>query len=555
MSGVHRCVWMGAMLLASTVVAQPEYGVRLTTMFFQGQEIPSLGTVSECLSIDTNFAGDLATRVRFRAFGSTEDREALLIRSGSGEIRVVAEGGREIPGTGRTPEEFTSFCIDDAGSWIFRGSSRLRRQEWVFLSESPAQFHEVLYESGTMIPETNPARYLSTTFPINLTPDGAYSLQFNVADRAGGDPIGVGILHGTGGTLSLVLPDSTIGELGLTSLRLFRPLSIPSGQSATFSFQAQGVRQGTWRRMILKLFPPRLVAESGMPAPGLSGVTFESFPEYSYAMRDGRVVFPATLAGRGVDAISRSSLWIDDGTLVARGRQAAPGQGDGVIFVNFGLPVPFGDGGLLYTCLFGDGRSWINSGVCAGPVGSPSIIVRTGDQIEGCPEGTLVGRFDTTDRGLPIHVNATGTVVFPTARGLVGAKAGFAPFKIARPGDVCEVAGRQRTFQTVSLPFQDPQYGPSVESTSGGRRVVINDREEAFFLATLAGGGNALVRATLRFGPCRVDFNRDGFLDLFDYAEFVGAFEVGLAGADLSGDGFIDFMDYDLFIAGFEAGC
>lgn len=555
MSRASRCWPTVALLLPTAALAQPDYGVRLTTMFYQGQEIPSLGTVTECRSIDTNFAGDLATRVRFRPLGGVEDREALLIRSANGIIRVVAEGGREVPGTGRAPVEFTSFCIDDAGSWIFRGADRSRGQEWIFRSESPSQLHEVIYESRTMIPETNPARYFSSTHPMNLTPDGAYSFQFDVADRAGGDPIGVGILHGTGGNLSLLLPDSTLDELGLTSLRLFRPLSIPSGQSATFSFQAHGIRQGTWKRMILRQFPTRLVAETGMPAPGLPGVTFDGFPEYSCAMRDGRVVFPATLAGQGVDAISRASLWIDDGTLVARGRQAVPGQGAGVIFMGFGLPVPYGNEGMLYTCLFGDGRTWVNSGVCAGPVGSPSIIVRTGDQIEGCPEGTLVGRFDTIDRGMPIHVNASGTVVFPTAQGLVGARSGFAPFKIARPGDVCEVAGRQRAFQSISLPFQDAQYGPSVESTSGGRRVVINDRDEAFFLATLAGGGNALVRATLRFGPCRVDFNRDGFLDLFDYAEFVEAFEVGLAGADLSGDGFIDFMDYDLFLAGFEAGC
>jgi hypothetical protein len=58
---------------------------------------------------------------------------------------------------------------------------------------------------------------------------------------------------------------------------------------------------------------------------------------------------------------------------------------------------------------------------------------------------------------------------------------------------------------------------------------------------------------------CRPDFNRDGFLDFFDYDDFVGCFETGQCPggttADFSGDGFADFFDYDDFVAAFEAGC
>jgi trimeric autotransporter adhesin len=56
---------------------------------------------------------------------------------------------------------------------------------------------------------------------------------------------------------------------------------------------------------------------------------------------------------------------------------------------------------------------------------------------------------------------------------------------------------------------------------------------------------------------CGPDVNCDGFIDFFDYDEFVAAFESGapVRIADYNGDGFIDFFDYADFVAAFEAGC
>jgi hypothetical protein len=59
--------------------------------------------------------------------------------------------------------------------------------------------------------------------------------------------------------------------------------------------------------------------------------------------------------------------------------------------------------------------------------------------------------------------------------------------------------------------------------------------------------------------PCPADFNGDGFLDFFDYDDYVGCFETGScpAGrtADFNGDDFVDFFDYDDFVSAFESGC
>ncbi len=61
------------------------------------------------------------------------------------------------------------------------------------------------------------------------------------------------------------------------------------------------------------------------------------------------------------------------------------------------------------------------------------------------------------------------------------------------------------------------------------------------------------------FEPCAADFNGDGFVDFFDFDDFVICFEGGACppgqSADFNGDGFADFFDYDDFVAAFETGC
>jgi hypothetical protein len=58
---------------------------------------------------------------------------------------------------------------------------------------------------------------------------------------------------------------------------------------------------------------------------------------------------------------------------------------------------------------------------------------------------------------------------------------------------------------------------------------------------------------------CPADFNEDGFLDFFDYDDYVNCFEGGPCppgkDADFNNDGFVDFFDYDAFVAAFERGC
>jgi hypothetical protein len=83
--------------------------------------------------------------------------------------------------------------------------------------------------------------------------------------------------------------------------------------------------------------------------------------------------------------------------------------------------------------------------------------------------------------------------------------------------------------------------------THGWHTVTLTFFEET-------GRGSARTHAFF-VDLCPMDFNEDGFIDFFDYDDFVSAFEQGLPTTDYNGDGFIDFFDYDDFVAAFEQGC
>jgi len=69
-----------------------------------------------------------------------------------------------------------------------------------------------------------------------------------------------------------------------------------------------------------------------------------------------------------------------------------------------------------------------------------------------------------------------------------------------------------------------------------------------------SGAQNRVITAAVVPGM-NPDFNLDGFVDGFDYDDYVIAFEIGISGADFNADGFVDGFDYDDFVTRFESGC
>jgi hypothetical protein len=102
---------------------------------------------------------------------------------------------------------------------------------------------------------------------------------------------------------------------------------------------------------------------------------------------------------------------------------------------------------------------------------------------------------------------------------------------------------------------------PLANSSAATATLVLTNvgpADEASYdcIVTNACGSVTSDAATLTI--CAADFNCDGFLDFFDYSDFVECFETEVCGggsADFNGDGFVDFFDYADFVGAFETGC
>jgi subtilisin family serine protease len=68
-----------------------------------------------------------------------------------------------------------------------------------------------------------------------------------------------------------------------------------------------------------------------------------------------------------------------------------------------------------------------------------------------------------------------------------------------------------------------------------------------------------VIPSTILRRPCAADFNADGFVDFFDFDDFVACFDGSQCplgqNDDFNTDGFADFFDFDDFVTAFGAGC
>jgi hypothetical protein len=78
-------------------------------------------------------------------------------------------------------------------------------------------------------------------------------------------------------------------------------------------------------------------------------------------------------------------------------------------------------------------------------------------------------------------------------------------------------------------------------------------------VSTVYSGAGRYLTLVSGTPACPPDFNGDGFLDFFDYDDYVTCFETGVCPpgktADFNNDSFVDFFDYDAYVEAFEAGC
>jgi hypothetical protein len=118
-----------------------------------------------------------------------------------------------------------------------------------------------------------------------------------------------------------------------------------------------------------------------------------------------------------------------------------------------------------------------------------------------------------------------------------------------------EVAIQHRLVLELTVGDMEPQIFDSGMVLHAGRTFPYVD---IAVIAPQHGCTRESIR--LRSRPeCLADFNMDGFLDFFDFDDFVHCFEGDrcprFRTADYDGDGFVDMFDFDMFVREFEHGC
>ena len=186
-------------------------------------------------------------------------------------------------------------------------------------------------------------------------------------------------------------------------------------------------------------------------------------------------------------------------------------------------------------------------------IGSTGVIVQN-----GVADGGLRSLEQNTTVTATFRANLTlgpGGVGFYALRILNGAGA-----IVANSGLGVITNGTGGSYASFSMgPLTVPAFG-----------AAPNDVYSAYIELAVAAGAfpastaeafidEVVVTGTLVAPGCPADFNGDGFVDFFDYDDYVNCFESGSCPpgrtGDFNGDGFADFFDYDDFVNAFETGC
>lgn len=163
---------------------------------------------------------------------------------------------------------------------------------------------------------------------------------------------------------------------------------------------------------------------------------------------------------------------------------------------------------------------------------------------------SLVGRVPgldpyTRDYPMGLAVDSGGTVWVLTSsdREIFRLTPSAGGFDVTRAAQLPSSAGFTEAL-TVDWRRGDAMY---VGGTNGVWRLNPDGTLGARLIASGA--------VDIAMSRCEADVDTGGFVDLFDYAAFVGWYEAGDRRADLTGDGVVDQRDYGRMVEAFESGC
>jgi len=226
-----------------------------------------------------------------------------------------------------------------------------------------------------------------------------------------------------------------------------------------------------------------------------------------------------------------------DPTLANGELTIGPSTYGGTLFFDRDASIDFSRGAVLEADIF-----IVNSAYATNPCGA------------GQRAGTIIGMNDIANRRINVGIGNGWVFLTTLDNAVVGSP--------LAPRVQIQCQGLWRRFRleiangTATLLIDGtPTLSVAIGNTgSASRRAYFGD-------GSVCAAGHAkfgLVRFLAQV-DCPADFNRDGFLDFFDFDEFVSCFEGGDCPCDqtpdFDGDGFADFFDFDAFVGAFSTGC
>ncbi len=253
-----------------------------------------------------------------------------------------------------------------------------------------------------------------------------------------------------------------------------------------------------------------------------------------------------------------------------------PAANSGALMVNrdvvlqTGAPVPGFAGevvssGLVDEARISPGGVWYAWGASASgkyyAVVNGQLYVKAGDTFAGAPGEELrsIGYMSINARGDIAYAADLTTIATNQRRTVIVLD--------LVDGDPRIVVSTFRSTADVSEGTRVDVDGDGVEDEAyvvfiNDDTTMVSDAGEVYFVGRVVDGlartrGDGLFVRKSR--PCLADFNGDGFVDFFDFDDYIECFEGAACppgrSADTNGDGFVDFFDLDEFVALFEAGC
>ena len=315
-------------------------------------------------------------------------------------------------------------------------------------------------------------------------------------------------------------------------------------------------------------------------------------PVLNIARWDGSVWQPVA-GGIGTSNSSCTAILAPDGSsLIVYGAFATAGGVPAVNIAKFDgvswLPLGTGlSGGTpLNACFLPDGRLLVvGQFTSAGGQAASGVALWDGrswvglsppdhslPQISGCVP-TDDGGFLITNYSNNFYTNQLGDFAIAKWDGTQWSRFEPSSVHLAFPGQLARlpdgrfaveagiitVAGQgqyQGIAFTDGVTWENPLAG--VGGGANGVTVVANG-DVIFSGSVFTLGAKASASLITYSTRPLADFNNDGFLDIFDFNDFITCFEGGEcptgSSADFNGDGFADIFDFNDFVTAFEQGC